>query len=84
MTYPPVKQLHSQANLLAAKFEQGEGANYIDDAINLDREALELCQPGHQRDPFLYLSLRFISVIVMTSLEQEGTLRRPLSSNERH
>ena len=47
MTYPPVKQLHSQANLLAVKFEQGEGGNYIDDAINLDREALELCQPGH-------------------------------------
>ena len=54
MTYLPVEQLDSQANLLAAKFEQGEGANYIDDTINLelDREALELCcQPGHPTRP---------------------------------
>ena len=32
---------------LVAKFEQGDGTDYIDEAIVLDREALELFPPGH-------------------------------------
>jgi CHAT domain-containing protein/tetratricopeptide (TPR) repeat protein len=47
MTYLSVEQLHSRARSLAAKFKQGGGTNCIDEAIVLDREALELCPPGH-------------------------------------
>ena len=43
MMYLPVGQLHSRAeSSLFAKFEQGGGISYIDEAIDLDREALEL------------------------------------------
>ena len=47
MMYLPVDQLHSRAESLVAKFEQGGGNNYIDEAIVLDREALQLCPPSH-------------------------------------
>jgi CHAT domain-containing protein/tetratricopeptide (TPR) repeat protein len=47
--YLPVERLHLRANSLVAKFEQGGGTNYIDEAIVLDREALELCPPGHPK-----------------------------------
>ena len=43
LMYPPVEQLRSRAESLAAKFKQGGGTSYIDEAIDLDREALELC-----------------------------------------
>ena len=46
---PPVEQLHSRAGSLAAKFQQGGGTSYIEEAIALDREALELCPPGHPK-----------------------------------
>ena len=49
LTYLSVSQLLSQAMSAAAKFEQDNGAHYIDEAIDLDREALELCTPGHPR-----------------------------------
>ena len=39
--------MHLRAHSLVAKFEQGGGTSYIDEAIVLDREALELCPPGH-------------------------------------
>ena len=39
----PVEQLYSRAESLFAKFEQGGGISYIDEAIDLNREALELC-----------------------------------------
>ena len=46
MMYMPVKQLHLRANSLVTKFEQGRGTSYIDEAIILDREALELSPPA--------------------------------------
>ena len=49
MTHLPVKQLHSRAKSLLAKFEQGEGTRYIDEAIDLDRVALDLRPPGHPK-----------------------------------
>ena len=45
----PVEQLHSRAQSLFSRFEQGGGTHNIDDAIVLDREALELCPPGHSK-----------------------------------
>ncbi|KAI9567944.1 TPR-like protein [Boletus coccyginus] len=45
----PVEQLHSRAESLAAKFEEGRGRSYIEEAIELDREALQLCPPGHPK-----------------------------------
>jgi hypothetical protein len=44
--YLPVEQLHSWANFLGAMFKQGNGTSYIDEAIILNREALELCPPA--------------------------------------
>ena len=44
--YLPVEQLHSRAKSLVAKFKQGGGSGYINEAIVLNREALELCPPG--------------------------------------
>jgi CHAT domain-containing protein/tetratricopeptide (TPR) repeat protein len=41
--------LHSRAKSLVTKFKQGRGAGYINKAIVLDREALELCPPGHPK-----------------------------------
>ena len=76
MTYLPVGQLHSRAESLVAKFEQSlRGAGYIDSAIDLDRKALELCPPDH---PEQTVSL------AMTSLERQGTLRKPLSWTKKH
>jgi len=49
MTYLPVKWLHSRANSLVAKFKQGGSRNYIEEAIKLDREALQLCPTGHPK-----------------------------------
>ena len=47
----PVEQLLSRANSLVTKFEEGSETVYIDDAIVLDREALDLCPPGHSTRP---------------------------------
>ena len=47
MMYLPVNQLHLRVRSLVDKFKQGRGTRYIDKAIVLDREALELCPPGH-------------------------------------
>ena len=55
----PVDQLHSRAEFLVAKFKEGGGDSYIDDAIVLDREALELCPPGH---PERHVSLSSLGV----------------------
>ena len=43
----PVEQLHLRAKSLAAWFKRGRETSYIDEAIVLDREALELCPSGH-------------------------------------
>ncbi|KAI9567945.1 CHAT domain-containing protein [Boletus coccyginus] len=45
----PVTRLHSRAEFLAAKFRQGGGRSYIDEVIDFDREALQLCPPGHPK-----------------------------------
>ena len=45
----PVKWLQLRAKSLVAKFKQGGGTSYIDEAISLDREALEHCPPGHNK-----------------------------------
>ncbi|KAI9460681.1 TPR-like protein [Boletus coccyginus] len=42
----PVEQLHTWVESLVAKFEQG--GSYVD-TIDLDREALQLCPPGHSK-----------------------------------
>jgi CHAT domain-containing protein/tetratricopeptide (TPR) repeat protein len=50
MMYLPVEQLHLRAKSLVAKFKwQGGETSCIDEAIVLDRDALELCSPGHPR-----------------------------------
>ena len=46
--YLPVEALHTRANALVADFEGGnETTDCIEQAIVLDREALEICPPGH-------------------------------------
>ena len=49
MMYLPVNQLHLRAHSLVAKFKQGGGTIYINKAIDLNREALGLCTPGHPK-----------------------------------
>ena len=44
-----VSELLSRADSLSEKFEQGGDSRYIDEAIALDREALDLCTHGHPR-----------------------------------
>jgi CHAT domain-containing protein/tetratricopeptide (TPR) repeat protein len=70
--YLPVEQLHSRARSLVAKFEQGGGTRYINEAIILDREALELCPPGH---PMRVDSLTFLAMDVSTRYAQLGATR---------
>ncbi|KAN0094894.1 CHAT domain containing protein [Tylopilus felleus] len=41
-----IEELHERANALAASL--ADGTDSIDEAIVLDRQALELCPPGHQ------------------------------------
>ncbi|KAI9567897.1 CHAT domain-containing protein [Boletus coccyginus] len=45
----PVTQLHSRAESLIGEFKQGGGRSYIEEAIDLDREALQLCPSGHPK-----------------------------------
>jgi CHAT domain-containing protein/tetratricopeptide (TPR) repeat protein len=59
MMYLPVEQLHLRAKSLIAKFEQGGGTICVDEAINLDREALERCPPGH---PKRHVSLIWLAI----------------------
>ena len=47
MTYLQVEQSILRARSLADMFKQGGETSYIDEAIGLDRKALELCPPGH-------------------------------------
>ena len=49
MTCLPVSQLLSQAEALLANFEQDGETSYIDEAIDLDRKALQLCLPGDNK-----------------------------------
>ena len=67
----PVDQLHSQAKSLVAKFKQGGRSSYIDEAIVLDREALELCPPGH---PERHVSLSWLALHLGERYEQLGAM----------
>ncbi|KAI9567831.1 hypothetical protein HD554DRAFT_2023062 [Boletus coccyginus] len=53
--YLSVEQLHLWAEALAAMFEQGGGRSCIEEAIDLDREALQLCPPGNPKRSVLSL-----------------------------
>jgi CHAT domain-containing protein/tetratricopeptide (TPR) repeat protein len=72
MTYLPVEQLHSCAESLAVKFTQGGGASYIDEAIHLDREALELCPSSH---PKRIVSLTRLAIHLGDRYDQLGATR---------
>jgi CHAT domain-containing protein/tetratricopeptide (TPR) repeat protein len=72
ITYLSVEQLHSGAKSLAAKFKQGGGTNYIDEAIVFDREALVLCPPGY---PKRHSSLSRLASDVSTRYAQLGATR---------
>jgi CHAT domain-containing protein/tetratricopeptide (TPR) repeat protein len=72
MTYLSVDQLHSRASALVAKFKQGGGTSYINEAIVLDREALEFCPPGH---PKRHSSLTELASDVSTRYAQLGATR---------
>ncbi|KAI9458456.1 CHAT domain-containing protein [Boletus coccyginus] len=67
--YLPVEQLHSRAESLVTKFEQGGGRSYIDEAIDLDREALQLCAPDH---PERYISLIHLAHRLLDRYKQIG------------
>ena len=40
---------HQRAKSLVAKFKHAGGTSYIEEAIDLHREALQLCPPSHPR-----------------------------------
>ena len=71
MIYLPVAQLHSRATSLVAKFEQGGGTNYVDEAINLDREALEHCPLRH---PKRFISLAWLAIHLSARYGQLGAV----------
>ena len=72
MTYLPVEQLLLRSESLFAKFEQGGGTSYINEAIDLDREALELCPPGH---PMRSFSLSSLAIHLNDRYDQLGATR---------
>ena len=65
-------QMHSRAVSLVSKFEQGGRTSYIDEAIVLDREALELCQHGH---PMRFVSLTWLTNHLSNRYDQLGSTR---------
>jgi CHAT domain-containing protein/TPR repeat protein len=72
MMYLPAEQLHSRAESLVTKFEQGGATSHIDEAIVLDREALELCPHGH---PQRYISLTWLAIHLNYRYDQHGVTR---------
>ncbi|KAI9570923.1 hypothetical protein HD554DRAFT_2327256 [Boletus coccyginus] len=72
-----VERLHSRAKSLVAEFRQG-GGHYIEEAINLDREALQLCPTGH---PKRHLSLTSLAHHLLHRYNQFG---KPSPSIEKH
>jgi CHAT domain-containing protein/tetratricopeptide (TPR) repeat protein len=74
MMYLPVELWHLLANCLVAKFEQGGGTNlnYIDEAILLDRDALQLCPPSH---PMRSVSLIRFAIHLGRRYDQLGAAR---------
>ena len=49
MTYVSVSRLLRRAEARFAKFEQEGRTSYIDEAVKLGNEALDLCPPGHRK-----------------------------------
>ena len=80
--YLPVEQLHLRANYLVAMFEQGAGTSYVNEAIELGREALEHCPPGHPKRSVsltwlaIHLSDRYGQLGVREDLEEAIVLDR--------
>ena len=78
----PVEQLHSRANSLVATFQHGGEASYIDEAIVLDREALERCPLGHPERPVsltrlaIHLGNRYCQLGATRDLEEAIVLSR--------
>ena len=66
-----VDQLHSRARSLGARFEQGDGTGCINEAIVLDREALDLCPPGHPKRAF---SLTQLGIHLSDRYKQLGAI----------
>ena len=69
ISYLPVEQLHSRAESLVAAFQQGGGTSCIDEAIDLDRVALEICPPGH---PMRSVSLIHLAIHLGNRYDQLG------------
>ena len=82
MMYLPVEKLHSRAKFLVANFKQGWETSYIDEAIVLDREALDHCPTGHTKRPVsltrlaTHLSDRYNQLGAMGDLEEAIVLAR--------
>jgi CHAT domain-containing protein/tetratricopeptide (TPR) repeat protein len=82
MTYLPVNQFHLRAESLVAKFKQGRGTDYVDEAIDLDRKALELCPHGHPKRAAslsqlaIHLGDRYSQLGAMGDLEEAIVLDR--------
>ena len=69
--YVPVEQSHSRAIFLVNRWERGEGTRYIDEAIVLAREALELCTPSHPGRDF---SLNSPAIDLSNRYKQHGAI----------
>ena len=75
MMYLPVEQWHSRAESLVAIFKQG-GTSCIDEAIDLDRVALELCPLDHPMRP---VSLICLAIHLGSSNEKHSTFARKVT-----
>ena len=51
MTCLPLEQLRLWAEFLVSQFKQGGRRSSVEEAIDLDRRALQLCPPGHPKRP---------------------------------
>ena len=76
--YLLVKRLHLRAKSLVAKFKEGGGTSFIDEAIDLDRGALELCPPSH---PQRHVSLTWLAVHLTYRCHEHG-VTKDLDSEE--
>ena len=68
----PVEQLHSCAETLATKFNEGGETSYIDEAIVLDCDALELRPPGHPKHS---VSLTLLAIHLINRYDQLRAMR---------
>ncbi|KAF8436541.1 CHAT domain-containing protein [Boletus edulis BED1] len=66
------EQLHLRARFLADEFARGGETSYIDEAVDLDREALELRLPGHLERS---ASVNWLAVHLSDRYSQLGSMR---------